>query len=298
MAADDLIDMFGIYQREIGRTARTIQTYRDALSACDRALPYGIDSTTTTELRQWLGRPEICNSTRKTYRAALRAFNAWALGEGHIDYDPAADLPRYRVEPGLPRVATDEQVRQVLTRADQPYRLWAVLACYAGLRCIEVHRLHREHITEQNIHVHRGKGDKARIIPTHPVIWAAIRDLPAGRIVDTEHEHQISLRFLMHCQALGLAGVSMHRLRGWMATTSYQATKDARALQSLLGHASLGTTQVYVGVGEEARRALISSLPPVVGGGIGAPGLVAPSDVRTPLPGVVSDLLGGDPNGR
>jgi integrase/recombinase XerC len=166
------------------------------------------------------------------------------------------------VKEGLPRVATDEQVRTILTQARQPYRLWAQLACYAGLRCIEIWRLHREHITEQALSVHRGKGEKARIIPTHPVIWKAVKDLPPGPLAKVADERQLSTNFLLHAQeVLGLYGVSMHRLRGWMATTSYRKTKDVRALQRALGHANVSTTVRYIAVADEQLQAITDALP-------------------------------------
>ncbi len=262
MAIEDLLEPFQAHLREESRSPRTIRDYTRTMRALDRDLPYGADIACEEELRTWLWRDGLAEASRAVYHAAFRCFYTWAAQQGVIDFDPSATIPRPKVPAGLPRVATDQQVRTILTQAREPYLLWAKLACYAGLRCIEVHRLHREHITEQAIKVHRGKGQKAREIPTHPVIWDAVKDLPAGALAHVADEHQLSTNFLLHCQeVLGLHGVSMHRLRGWMATTTYRNTKDLRALQRALGHSNLATTAGYISVSDDAMQALIEALP-------------------------------------
>jgi integrase/recombinase XerC len=262
MAIDDLLEPFAAHLREESRSPRTIRDYKRLMLALDRDLPYGADIACEEELRNWLWRDGLAPASRAVYHAAIRCFYTWAAARGIIDFDPSADIPRPKVPAGLPRVATDEQVRIILTQAREPYLLWAKLACYGGLRCIEVWRLKREDVTERTIRVHRGKGNKAREIPTHPVIWQAVEDLPTGPLVHVADEHQLSTNFLLHCQeVLGLHGVSMHRLRGWMATTTYAATKDVRALQRALGHSNLATTAGYIGVSDDQLQALISALP-------------------------------------
>jgi integrase/recombinase XerC len=262
MAIDDLLEPFAAHLRQESRSPRTIRDYQRCMTALDRDLPFGADIAHEEELRSWLWRDGLAQSSRAVYHAAIRAFYSFAVTRGLIDFDPSAGIPRPKVKEGLPRVATDEQVRTILTQARQPYRLWAQLACYAGLRCIEIWRLHREHITEQALSVHRGKGEKARIIPTHPVIWKAVKDLPPGPLAKVADERQLSTNFLLHAQeVLGLYGVSMHRLRGWMATTSYRKTKDVRALQRALGHANVSTTVRYIAVADEQLQAITDALP-------------------------------------
>lgn len=60
---------------------------------------------------------------------------------------------------GVPRPVTDEQLSRILTEAPEPIRTWCLLAAYQGLRCVEISRLDREHITDENLFVVRGKGD-------------------------------------------------------------------------------------------------------------------------------------------
>lgn len=262
MAIDDLLAPFAAHLRQESRSPRTIRDYQRCVIALDRDLPFGADIACEEELRNWLWRDGLAASSRAVYHAAIRCFYGWAHGRGIIDFDPSAGIPRPVVKVGLPRVATDAQVRTILTKAREPYLLWAKLACYGGLRCIEIWRLHREHVTEKATSVHRGKGEKARILPTHPVVWSAVKDLPTGPLARVADEHQLSTNFLLHCQeVLGLYGVSMHRLRGWMATTSYAKTKDVRALQRALGHANLATTARYIAVADEQLQAIIDSLP-------------------------------------
>lgn len=262
MAADDLLNLYTASLRERGLSKRSIETYRWILRTADRDLPHGLDVATTDELRLWLGR-DLEPSTRAYYRSALRGFFAFCVDElGELDYNPALRLRRPKVPEKLPRIATMKAAELILTTAREPYRLWARLACYAGLRCIEIHRLHREDVTDETIHVHRGKGDKARQVPTHPVLWAVLRDLPEGPVTHVRDEKVLSNSFGNYARrVLGTRGASLHRLRGWFGTEAYRASLDPRAVQVLLGHSSLDTTMRYIGWSAQQTRDAVTGVP-------------------------------------
>lgn len=262
MAATDLIDQYTIYLRQTGSTERTVTTFTRTLKVLDRELPEGLDRATETELLNWLWRDGLKLSSRANYYSAMNGFFRWATKHSNrLDWDPTVRIERPKVPRGLPRVATDQQVRIIITEAAEPYRLWGTLASYAGLRCIEVHRAEREHITQEWVTVHEGKGGVARKVATHPFVWAAVRDLPAGPLAHIS-ERRISADFLLYCQKrLYQRGLSMHRLRGWFATQAYRATRDLLALQKSLGHANPATTAGYVAVETTQLRAIADGLP-------------------------------------
>ena len=54
-------------------------------------------------------------------------------------------------------------------------------------------------------------------------------------------------------------GYGPHTIRHWYATRAYAASHDLRAVQQLLGHASIATTQMYVATGDDAARAAASA---------------------------------------
>lgn len=274
MAVDDLIQPYQAHLRQLSFSRRTIHDYARTIAALDRDLPHGADTATEPELRAWLWRDGLLPNSRATYHKAMQSFYRWAAEEAFIDFNPASEIPRPKVPQGVPRAATDHQVGRVMTEAADPYRIWATLAAYSGLRCIEIHRLHREHITQTEIKVMRGKGEKARLVACHPLIWGTVKDLPDGPIAEVPDERAISLRFINHCRGpLGMRMVSLHRLRGWFATTGYRATKDIRAVQQSLGHVSPATTAGYIDVAGEQMQAVVMALP-VFGPGAGPAGVL------------------------
>jgi integrase/recombinase XerC len=269
----ELIDHYVEWLRTCGRSSRTIGDRRDILTRIDKELPYGLTQATADELKVWLYRDGWSAATKETYYGAVASFFVWATSplDPRLDYDPMQLLPRPATPRGLPRPVTDRQLEKILNEAADPYRTWALLACYAGLRCCEIAQLDREDITEEAITIRKGKGGKPGIVPTHPAIWVAVQDLPDGPIAHTDHgdpanARWVSIRTAIYFRRrLGMPGVALHRLRHWYGTTTYKATKDIRLTQELLRHSSPATTAIYTLVGGEERRRAVNSLPTFTG---------------------------------
>lgn len=255
--------------RERSCTKATLDAYTYQLDRADKDLPFGLDTSTEQEIRAWIWRGDLKQSSRALALSAITGFFRWAVKAGRVDFDPTVGIPHPRVRPGIPRVATDEHVEMLTGYAREPYRLQATLAAYAGLRCIEVYRQHREEITEQQVRIY-GKGDKPRVVPTHEVLWAAVKDLPPGPLTTAASQRQISTNFQRYCVREAQIPMSMHPLRAWFATTMYRATKDLQAVSQMLGHANLAVTARYLGMGEQEMRAAISSLPVFGAAGVGS----------------------------
>ncbi|TDC21582.1 hypothetical protein E1211_32025 [Micromonospora sp. 15K316] len=266
----EMLTAFVRHLRALRRAATTIDTYTDLLCRLDRDLPEGLAYACADELREHIYTDERKPATVALYRAAATAFYGWATAESDpwLDYDPSRHLPAARVRARAPRPVTHEQLRDILARARDPYRLWYLLASGQGLRCIEISRLDRDDVTEQDTWI-RGKGDRERIVPTHPAVWSVVRDFPRGPIARTPNgsaradRRQVRERanwYLHH--RLGHQDVTMHRLRHWYGTYVHQAAGgDLRVAQELLGHASPTTTQVYVAVAGGAKAAAVAALP-------------------------------------
>lgn len=268
------------YLTEIGtdgiHSPNTVTTYRQVLHRLDRILREvnhrGLALAHTDELRPLVLPPDRSPATRALYRAAVGGFFAWACDplDPQLTHNPAVYLPRQRVPRRRPRPITNGQLREILTTARQPYRIWYLLAAYLGLRCVEIARLDRDDVTEEWTWV-RGKGDRERQVPTHDYVWTALQDLPPGPValdVDSQpaDRRQISWRGNRHLRRIGMRGVTMHRVRHWYGTHVHEAAGgDARVTQDLLGHASLATTQGYVEVDPVAKLAAGRALPRVIG---------------------------------
>lgn len=261
--ATDLIEGYLAYLRSISASDDTIKARRRTLTVLDRELPYGLEEVAPEDLIAWLWRDGLSAGSRDTYYGCMAGFYRWAVSVDHFDFDPTAEIPRPKVPRRLPRPVSDEQLVEVITRAGEPYRLWALLAAYAGLRCVEISRLHREDITERTITVRRGKGDKPRVVPTHPDIWSEVSELPAGPITDLD-AHQVSIYFVLHVtRVLKIKGVSLHPMRHWFGTMVQRLHRDLRVTQELLGHANPATTAGYALVSADDSRAAVSLLPSV-----------------------------------
>lgn len=266
----DMIAGFEEHLRQLGRAATTIEAYIPALRAMDDELPAGLLAATDAELRTWIYRADWSKATRHLRRAAVVGFFAFATDPSrtpHLDYNPAAHLPRVSVPAGRPRPAPTEVLRTVLSSAPESVRGWYLLASHAGARCIEIASCDRRDIDEEGTLLH-GKGDKARLVPTHPLIWAWAQTQPPGPIAPGPagrplSRKQVSSRGNEQLDRLGFDWVTMHMLRHWFGTETYDAVGDLVAVQELLGHASPNTTRIYVGISRRRMAAAVQGIRPV-----------------------------------
>lgn len=242
--------------RITGRATNTIRGYRIAMRQAAGHLPQGL-AATTDELATWLA-SYTAQATRSCYGAAARSLYRWAVKARQLDLDPTTDLDVPPAPVGVPRPCTDEQLRQILATVVDPLRLWSLLASYAGARCIEISRLHREHVTAERVTL-TGKGGRTRRVPTHPQLWAVVEPLPPGPVAGSA-PGTISGRL---CKAYRRAGVDVtpHQLRHWAGTRWQAATGDIRVTQELMGHSSPAVTQVYCEPSAAAMAAAVAALP-------------------------------------
>jgi integrase len=105
-----------------------------------------------------------------------------------------------------------------------------------------------------------GKGDRERIIPVPPAAWHYLCPLVTGawanndRLLSWSDRHAREVITDLGYSARLSRRISSHDLRATFATEAYRKTLNIRAVQELLGHASVLQTQVYVGVADEEMR--------------------------------------------
>lgn len=201
--------------------------------------------------------------------SAWRAFFAWLARHRGLGANPCAGIRAPKSPKALPSVLSPDQAAQLLDRApadDLEARDKAMFELFysSGLRLAELVRLDvddaREAIDEAELGV-IGKGNKARRVPVGRKAvealraWLALRAAHArtgeralftgargGRIAPRVVQHRLA-RWARH---LGItAPVHPHVLRHSFATHLLQSSGDLRAVQDLLGHSSIATTQVY-----------------------------------------------------
>lgn len=251
------------------RAAATADTYRSILTSLDTALPCGLAAANADELRAAVSAGGPMPATRALRRAAATGFFRWACDPARprLDFDPSQFLPTVKVPRRSPRPASTDVLHHVLEHAHEPFRTWYVLAAYAGLRCCEIAALDTGHVDRQQTWVH-GKGGHERVVPTHRLVWDAVRVLPAGPVARGCGGRTRATRTEVSRRGNALLArlapeerVSMHRLRAWYATHAHRATGDIRVTQRLMGHASPLTTAGYAAVADEDMAAAVAGLP-------------------------------------
>lgn len=268
----DLITEYVAHLADLNRSPRTITEYTQILRRLDRQLPHGLAGANAEELKAGINTARRGPRSRLLLTATVCGFFRWATSPPDdpdnpwLDFNPATRLPRPPRPRPRPKPVTSAQLTRALELAQEPYRTWFMLAAYAGLRCIEISRLVREDITEEEVWVRRGKGDRERFIPTHPALWRAMAELPPGPValdvdgVTVLNERKIAQRGGRRLKPYVPNG-SMHRLRHWFGTETYRATRDPFAVRDLMGHSDVATTQLYVEIVDGQRERAVAALP-------------------------------------
>jgi integrase/recombinase XerC len=235
-------------------------------------------------LRSWLALGRTRGHSRATtarHAASARSFTAWLRRAGLTADDVGLRLVSPKAHRTLPDVLAPEQARAVLesvaAAADDPVGLRDALVLellYAsGIRVGELVGLDVDDVDrERNVVRVFGKGRKERSVPFgHPAARALDRWLTQGRaglLADGagaalfvgargRRIDQRAVRTLVHrriAEVPGAPDIGPHGLRHTAATHLLEGGADLRAVQEILGHASLATTQLYTHVTTDRLR--------------------------------------------
>ncbi len=245
-------------------------------------------SVTLTDVYEYMNylRNERSNSnkTRARKTSSLRMFFKYLTDYMHLlDTNPIRNLDTPKQKKSLPRYLTLNQATELLNAvsgefAERDYCM-IVLFLNCGLRRAELAAINLEDIsrTEHTLRV-RGKGNKERMLYLNAACLQAIEQYLKVR--PTEGVRDKHALFLSHLkQRISLQGVhyviknylkqidgaqdmTVHKLRHTAATLMYQhGNVDLRVLQNILGHESLGTTEIYTHLSNEQLEQAVESNP-------------------------------------
>lgn len=256
----------------IGRSPATIRAHRLAVTRLGRELRCTPRELTAERIIGWFSRQRWQPETRRYYRATVRSFSAWAYRAGILPVHIADDLPAVRIPAGVPRPVPDSVLSAALAAADERVRVMIRLAAEAGLRRAEVAKVHVRDVQDGPGGaqlVVRGKAGVVRVVPLSEDLAAVIRNGAAahtpelaaygsgGYLFPGQDNGHLSAHHVGKLVAAALPeGWSMHKLRHRFATRAYRhGGRNIRAVQTLLGHSSVATTERYTAVDADEIRA-------------------------------------------
>jgi len=198
--------------------------------------------------------------------SSLRGLYRYLNQEGRCTHDPAVGISAPRGERRLPRLLDTDRAMQLLDGGAEDdfigYRDQAMLELFysSGLRLAELVGLNLDQLDLPAglVQVH-GKGNKARVLPVGRKArealeaWLPLRALsnpPDGEVYDSQQGRRLGSRAVqLRVRQAGVRELGQHlhphMLRHSFASHLLESSQDLRSVQELLGHADIGTTQIY-----------------------------------------------------
>lgn len=274
---------------ETGASPNTLAAYGADLRLASEALGgalAGADRAAVERLAN--GWRDLARATVARKSAALRRFFAFLMDEGERGDDPGGALPRPGIARGLPKTLSGADVERLFaaiqTRIERvppdprDLRLLALMELLygSGLRASELVSLPRNAVQPDRPYlILKGKGGRERLVPLSDraraavAQWRAHVDVARPWLFPSGKAHLSRIRLYQMIRAIGAeAGIppdriSPHVLRHAFATHLLEGGADLRALQAMLGHADIATTEIYTHVDSSRLVKLVNERHPL-----------------------------------
>lgn len=277
---------------EAGASRNTLLAYRSDLSQASHLLGGRLSQAGEDELgklaREWAN---LARASLARKSAALRRFYGFLLDEGFRADDPSAALPRPGGARALPKSLSHQEVAalfEVIERkaaaaliSHRAVRLKALIELLygSGLRATELVSLEIGAIApDRPFAILKGKGAKERLVPVSEraraavARWLEFRPPGSRWMFPSGKGHLSRVRLFQLIKEAGAeagippARISPHVMRHAFATHLLEGGADLRALQAMLGHSDISTTQIYTHVDRKRLVELVNRAHPLVDG--------------------------------
>ena len=241
------------------RTARNAKGVRLARSRARLHLvPFlggkSVTSITGDDLRRyrlWLEAKELAPQTVSNILCDVRCFFSWCLESGLIERSPIPRRLMPRIEDRLPDRLTAGEVVELVGIPD-PHGFVIRLGLGTGLRWAEMCRALASDVVEGVLMVSRTKSGKVRRVPLGPELHRELTRMH-GRLVPFSEADSGAFSWTVR-RASGVERFHPHMLRHTFACQWLERGGSLPALQQILGHASITTTQRYARLGDDVVR--------------------------------------------
>ena len=201
--------------------------------------------------------------------SSCRTFHEHLLSEGKIKLNPAKNIVSPKSAQLLPKAMDADLVQRLLDFKPKGMieirdKAIAELLYSSGLRLSEICKLDLEDLDlKERTCVVTGKGNKTRMVPVGTKAIQSLRDwiIYRNELLESKETQtnaiflnnkgnrisarSIQLRLEKLCLQRGLPGINPHMLRHSFASHVLESSGDLRAVQEMLGHSDIGTTQIY-----------------------------------------------------
>ncbi len=274
-SAQELLDRFLRHlQHERRLSPHTVDNYaRDLRHLAEFCDSRGLERWNAVDVHQvrafvaWRHRRGTGGRSLQRELSALRTFFNFLIREGLVGHNPGVDVPAPKAEKRLPKALDVDQVSRLMAiPGDDPPavrdRAMLELMYSSGLRLAELVSLNLNDVDRKDAVVQvTGKGAKARVVPVGSKALQALADWlrVRGQLAAPDEAalfvgakgrriapRTVQQRFRDHALRQGIeVSVHPHMLRHSFASHILESSGDLRAVQELLGHADIATTQVY-----------------------------------------------------
>jgi integrase/recombinase XerD len=268
----------GLARNSIEAYGRDLRDFADVMEARRRSFADQVDREDLVAFLEHLVDRGLSASSRARTMSAVRGLFKYLVREGLIETSPLRELRSGRRQRPIPKQLAAAQIDRILeaARGNDPLavrdRAMLELTYACGLRVSELVTLRAAKLNAREGFLSVvGKGSKERAIPVGRRALAAIRTYlaearpildPSGRAPElfvarggrAITRQGFWKRVRQHARAAGLTDVSPHVFRHSFATHLLEGGADLRAVQMMLGHSDLSTTQVYTHVASKRLR--------------------------------------------